>query len=46
MKDQNNNYRCPLCKKIIFRKSNKYWIKSMCGESGNKMTRLIKIYKK
>lgn len=38
-----NLYRCPLCKKVVIRESNKQWIKSMCGESGNKITRLIKI---
>lgn len=34
-------YRCPLCKKVVVRVSEKQWIKSMCDSSGYKMTRLI-----
>ena len=38
-----NKYKCAKCKKIIERKSNKKWIRSMCIESGCIMTRLILI---
>jgi len=36
-----NLYRCALYKKVVCRESSKQWIKSMCKESGNVMTRLI-----
>lgn len=45
MKKRKRNYRCPLCGKTIPRVSDKQWIKSMCGDSENKMTRLILIKK-
>jgi len=43
MKLKLRKYKCPKCKKIVKRKSDKQWIKSMCGDSGNVITRLILI---
>ena len=45
MKIRLRKYRCPKCKKVVKRNSDKQWIKSMCGDSGNIMTRLILIKK-
>ncbi len=45
MKIRTRKYRCPKCKKVVKRKSDKQWIKSMCGDSGNVITRLILIKK-
>jgi len=39
-----NKYRCVHCKKIVERKSDKQWIKSLCGQTG-KMVRLQLIKK-
>jgi hypothetical protein len=36
-----NEYYCNHCKKIVKKKSNKKWIKSMCDASGYKMVRLM-----
>ncbi len=38
--EKSRRYRCPQCKKIVFRRSNKAWIKSHCEATG-KDTRLI-----
>lgn len=46
MRAKLNNYRCPKCKKIVKRQSDKKWIRSMCGDSGNVMTRLMLIPKR
>lgn len=43
MKIRLRKYRCPKCKRVYERKSDKQWIKSMCGNKGNIMTRLILI---
>ncbi len=41
MKKIKRKYRCPLCKKVVLRVSDKQWIKSICDSSGGKITRLI-----
>jgi ribosomal protein L37AE/L43A len=41
-----NNYKCPKCKRIIKRRSEKKWIRSMCEDSGNVMTRLMLVKKR
>jgi hypothetical protein len=46
MKIRVRKYRCSKCKKIIKRKSDKQWIKSMCDSSGYAMARLILIKQK
>lgn len=43
MLKRKRKYKCPLCKKTITRISDKQWIKSICGNSGDKTTRLILI---
>lgn len=43
IKPVSNLYKCALCKKVVCRESSKQWIKSMCSESGNIMTRLTLI---
>lgn len=46
MQNRLRQYKCSLCKQVVWRKSNKQWIKSMCERSGNKMSRLMLIKKK
>jgi hypothetical protein len=29
-----NNYKCPKCNKVITRESEKQWIRSYCGSTG------------
>ncbi len=36
------NYKCKLCGKVIWRDSNKRWIKSVCEQTG-KETRIYRI---
>ena len=43
MKIRTRKYRCPKCKKVVKRKSDKQWIKSICVDSDSVMTRLILI---
>ena len=37
-----NKYRCPACKKILLRDSEKKWIKSYCREKGRDV-RIMKV---
>jgi len=46
MQYRTRRYKCSLCGKIMLRKSDKQWIKSMCGDSEYKTGRLILIKKK
>jgi len=43
MRKRKRKYRCPLCKKVVLRVSDKQWIKSICTSTEDKTTRLILI---